>query len=428
MYKDHITKWELDKRNKEREVMAIVRKKRQRDAVGKASEFRIRGRIVSIEDVHRYLKRKGMSIEDAIARRAATPPNLCCRTPDAVPSSPANPEIFEAHRRILVSIRSYVLGSVESKTWFVDGDSDDLVSTKGIPAKAMHNCADSLFNACSLLEMGSFQKAGKFLVKGSALIRDVLLEECPRLLIKLFEIVFLLRLGGWIDCSNIILNQFSEMAATVLIEMHPLRTIFKCLISFDLELTEDLFVSAWETFTDAIEQTSDSSSPDSIRSRVGYIYWIVRGRDPNIAEGQLRSMVEKCKETHGTLDRRYMEALLGLADFLSVQGRIRDATAVLEELIRRANKCNSQYAPAMWCYGMESLANCQHRNYDDELAESTLRQAINVSGNRCGWQNGYILQLLTKLEGWLTEFGKHDEAAEVSEQTAEILRQSNDFV
>jgi hypothetical protein len=73
MYKTHITKWELDKRNKEHEVMAIVRKKCQRDAVGKSSEFHIRGRLVSIEDVHRYLKRKGMSVEDAIARRAASP-------------------------------------------------------------------------------------------------------------------------------------------------------------------------------------------------------------------------------------------------------------------------------------------------------------------------------------------------------------------
>src|SRR5450755_4718118 len=108
MYKTHITKWELDKRNKEHEVMAIVRKKCQRDAVGKSSEFHIRGRLVSIEDVHRYLKRKGMSVEDAIARRAATPPNLRCCTPEAVPSSPTNPEIFEVHRRILVSVRNHV--------------------------------------------------------------------------------------------------------------------------------------------------------------------------------------------------------------------------------------------------------------------------------------------------------------------------------
>jgi hypothetical protein len=428
MYKNHITKWELDKRNKEQEVMAIVRKKCHRDAVGKRSEFRIRGRIVSIEDVHRYLKRKGMSIEDAIARRAATPLNLRCRTPETVPSSPANPEIFEAHRRILVSIRNYVLGSIESKTWFRDRDDDYFVSAKDGVAHAANKFMDSLFSAHSLLQAGSFQKAGIFLIRGSAAIRDVLLEEYPRTLGRLFEIVFLLREGGWIDCSNIILNQFSKMAAAVLTDMHPLRTIFKCLVSFNLELAEDLFISAWESFTDLFEQTLGSSSLDFIQTRSDYIYWIVRDQDPNIAEGQLRSMAEKCKERHGNLDRRYEEALLGLAEFLRIQQRTRDAAAAAEEVIRSASECKSQDAPLRWCKGMNLLALCHYCNFDNELAESTLRQVLDVCGKTWGWQNVYTLRLLARLEQWLTEFGKDDEAAEVSEQIAEILRQSNDFV
>jgi hypothetical protein len=426
MYKDHITKWGLDKNNKEYEVMAIVRKKCQRDAVGKPSEFRIRGRIVSIEDVHRYLKRKGISIEDAIARRAATPPNLRCSTPEAVPSSPANPQIFEAHRRILVSLRSYVLGSLESETWILDRDGYYLVSAKGAVANAVNNCMDSFICAYSLLEMGSFQKAGNFLVKGSAYIRDVLWEEHPSMLTKLFEVIFLLRSGGWIDCSNTILNHVSKMAATVLIEMHPLRTIFKCLISFDLELIEDLLTSAWESLTDVIEQTLGSLAHDSIESRTDYIRRIVRGRDPNTAEGQLRSMAEKCKEVHGNLDHRFMVALLGLTDCFRVQSRIRDAAAAAEEVIRCASESNSGSAPDMWCYGMAILALCHYHNFDDELAESTLRQVIDVNATCLGWQDAYTLRLLTKLEAWLTEFGKHDEAAEVSEQI--VLRQSNDFL
>lgn len=218
--------------------MAIVRKKCQRDTEGKCSEFYIRGRLVSIEDVHRYLKRRRISVEDAIAWRVATPPNIRCCTPEAVPCSPPNPEIFEAHRRILVSIRSYVLGSVESKMWFRGSDDDLFVNAKSPAATATITCINSLLSAYSLLQFGSFQKAGNFLVKGSAVIRDVLLEASPRLLAKVFGVMFLLRKEGWVDCSNIILNQFSEMAATVLIEMHPLRTLFECLVSCDLELTK----------------------------------------------------------------------------------------------------------------------------------------------------------------------------------------------
>jgi hypothetical protein len=316
---------------------------------------------------------------------------------------------------------------VESNTWFQDGD-DDYVSAKGADTNAVNNCIDSFVSAWNLLEHRSFQKAGHFLVKGSAFIRDVLLEEHPRLLSRLFRIVFLLREGGWIDCSNIILNQFSEMAATVLIEMHPLRTIFTSLISFDPNLVEDVFISSWESFTDVSEQTLGSSSLGSIQTRADYIYGIERGRDPNIAEAQLCSMVEKYKEAYGTLDLRYVQALLCLTDFFCAQGRIRDAAAAAEEAVYFSSKCESQHATGLWCNGMGLLADCQNLIYDGKLAESTLRQAIDVSRTTWGWQDSYVLKLLTKLEAWLTEFGKHDEVAEVSEQIAEILRQSNDFL
>ena len=41
---------------------------------------------------------------------------------------------------------------------------------------AANTCINSLSNAYCLLKMGSFQKAGKFLIKGSAVIRDVIWE------------------------------------------------------------------------------------------------------------------------------------------------------------------------------------------------------------------------------------------------------------
>jgi hypothetical protein len=312
--------------------------------------------------------------------------------------------------------------------WFRDSDDDLIANVKSPAATATMTCINSLFSAYSLLQFGSFQKVGNFLVKGSAVIRDVLLEECPRMLAKVFGVMFLLRKGGWIDCSNIILNQFSKMAATVLIEMHPLRTLFECLVSCDLELAEDVLISAWESFIDVFEQTLGSSSLSSIRNRTDYVHRIICGRDPDLAEAQLRSMVEKCKEVHGNLDIRYMEALWGLSDFLRLQRRFRDAAAATEEVIRCASESKSQDAAEMWCCGMRSLAYFQYCNYDNELAESTLRQVIDVCGKTWGWQDAYTLRHLTSLEQWLTTFGKDDEAAEVSEQIAEILRQSNDFV
>jgi hypothetical protein len=58
MYKDRIKKLQLEKKNKESDMLAILRQKTQRDAVGKASLFRVRGQPVTIEEVLQYFKRK----------------------------------------------------------------------------------------------------------------------------------------------------------------------------------------------------------------------------------------------------------------------------------------------------------------------------------------------------------------------------------
>jgi reverse gyrase len=77
---------------------------------------------------------------------------------------------------------------------------------------------------------------------------------------------------------------------------------------------------------------------------------------------------------------------------------------------------------------MDTLAFLQYLNYEDEEAQSTLRQVIDVRSTREGWHAGSTLRSLTTLGTWLTQFGKHEEAAEVLEQVTEILRQSNVFV
>ena len=59
MYQRKIALWGLEKKHKAPEMRAILRLARQREAAGQSSVFRIRGRRIDIEDMHRYFKRKG---------------------------------------------------------------------------------------------------------------------------------------------------------------------------------------------------------------------------------------------------------------------------------------------------------------------------------------------------------------------------------
>jgi hypothetical protein len=87
MYKDRIKKWRLDKKNKEGDMLAILRKKTEREAVGKSSSFRVRGQPVTIEEVYHYFKRK-KNMRDQEAYNAPTPSDVSCRTPSPAPTVP----------------------------------------------------------------------------------------------------------------------------------------------------------------------------------------------------------------------------------------------------------------------------------------------------------------------------------------------------
>ena len=100
MYKNRITKWGFDKKNKEDEMKAIVKKIFFRAAIGKKSMFKLIGRMVAL--VERYIKKKSLSPAEIVMQASSrsespvsTPNGLECITPLNVPASPQAPEIFQ---------------------------------------------------------------------------------------------------------------------------------------------------------------------------------------------------------------------------------------------------------------------------------------------------------------------------------------------
>jgi hypothetical protein len=137
IYKNRITKWGFDKKNKEDEMKAIAKKKFVRAAIGKKSMFKLRGQIVALEDVERYIKRKLLSPAEIVMQAsstskspASTPNGLECITPPNVPASTQAPEIFKVPEHIFIIIRDYFLGSFGAGTWVAENGSSDCFSTK----------------------------------------------------------------------------------------------------------------------------------------------------------------------------------------------------------------------------------------------------------------------------------------------------------
>lgn len=96
MFKTRLKQWGLEKKHKEGDMVAIFRKKTERDAVGKKSVFRVRDRETTMEEVLLYFSRKG-GISKIRIPGPATPPNIDCWTPSPVSSPMMTPRTPSAH-------------------------------------------------------------------------------------------------------------------------------------------------------------------------------------------------------------------------------------------------------------------------------------------------------------------------------------------
>ena len=89
MYKTRIKAWGLDKNFKESEVVELFRLRREREKLGKATTYMIRGREIDWDRVNSYVKRKGLDIARLLeADRVHSPAiarEITCRTPSPVP-------------------------------------------------------------------------------------------------------------------------------------------------------------------------------------------------------------------------------------------------------------------------------------------------------------------------------------------------------
>ena len=155
MYKSRIHKWGLDKKLKEREARAIVHMHARRR--GKATRMLLRGKAVDIKTAQSHLKRKGITVEDALKTIDDPLPDLICETPrmspgplspnsqsqkartDTIESTSSQLQVLIERRRpqhldsptllktaelLFMDIRECVLSSFETGSWVSNGPDE----------------------------------------------------------------------------------------------------------------------------------------------------------------------------------------------------------------------------------------------------------------------------------------------------------------
>ncbi|MCJ1247032.1 hypothetical protein MMC30_004243 [Trapelia coarctata] len=418
MYKNKITQWGLDKKNKENEIVAFIRKTTQRAAVGKKSVIRIRGRVLDPEEAERYLKRKRLSIEIVRAQSAPTPWTGMLHTQ-------RGPEVFSIPEHIFTLIRDYITGSFESGTWI----SESCTSVKGSRDVeiALTNLVQCPGLACNFFDDSLPEDGARMLVTAVASSQNLLIAEPPELMNYLFRLIFLLQARKRPEIIPHILGQFSAVATVVLSTGHPIGQICGYLFSYGPYNTTNLVELAWQSAVDRFESVLGQTNLSVLHFRTNYV-----AANPKVgleeAESGLRDLLHRCIAVHGADADESLALLSEITKNLLCQGKYAEAEKTARDSLAALSHTMARNGPYLYCDCLSTLVHAQNALGKNDQAEASFRQAINLSASIWGWGDSQTIDYLFSLEKFLVQEGKNDSAAEVRTQRREIIASLDVFV
>ena len=423
MYKRRIKQWGLDKNNKDEEMRAIVHKTKARLDQGKRSKIHVRGKAVDDKEVIRNWRRKGISIDDVIAHRAAsvTPEAVEIVTP--VPSRVATPTSLAVPERIFAAIRDYFEGSFTSGNWVYENPEILCYTRKvqGHPLRDLEDLLNYSITACFLFENHRSYEAGRFLISMTATLKKILLAEHPQTLSQILGTVRRVRSEGRDEISIAILRQFCALGEFVVGKEHPLRLICGWLASADAFQFNEIIARCLQSVADQLESLVGPMHYSTLTSRAKHINETIHARDQR--EKLLQNLLGQCELHFGSSDVRTRYLLHELACHYYAGGQHAEALRMGQDLIAHAQYRQSPSSASLHYYTTELslVAYSQWVLGQMSLAEANLREAIALRVSEWGARDSSAGLWLVTLENWLAEMGRWSCAAEVRETRTGML-------
>jgi hypothetical protein len=370
MYKSRVRKWKLGRKNKSLEMDAIMHKKVRRDAIGKATTFRLRGRPVDLEDVFRYFKRKKILVPQVATSDATTPSDVSYRTPRSspgpthasprgsadggarilpnydiyhydetsefvmqslispLPRSVTPPQHLVLPEQLSNAIKIYFSGSLDSRAW-ISNEHDRLVSNRTSPAGEAQRLLDTVSQFSRLCNDGGhllgtkdFIEAGQLLSRAFRLIRDMLTEERPSTLDNICSSLSRFLDAGFDDISTMLRIFIGQMAINVLPSNHPWCQICKLIGRASPEDVRTLSRNIWKCTEDTFVSKLGPFHWRVVDGELDFLREIQTVNDPAGAERRQRQLFVECEKVHGKSDGRSLCIALNLGWSLNQQGKM----------------------------------------------------------------------------------------------------------
>lgn len=423
MYKTHIKEWGLDKKNKEVEMRAIVRKSKHRADQRKGSIIRVRGQLRDFAEVVRYWDRKGVSIDDIIARQTASPTPETVELFTPVPSPILTPQALAIPERMFRCIRDYFTSSFESGTW-VRTEPLSHCSTIKDEAITAGNYIEELALpcglACSLFKRNLFHEAGQTLIAATAKIKKIVSAEHPESLIDLFWLIVHVRCQKRDEMALIILRHFSALGKVLLGSQHPLSRIYEWIDSVFASDFDDVVTRCVESMADQFESIVGPLHQSTLSSRLTLINIVAW--NGNLRIEMMHKLLSECENSLQPYDVRLLRIRWSLAEEYFATSHYVEAITLSQKNIACSQRVQSiDIMLQQQIEGLYMTARCQYALGEVGSGIATLHKAIDSYTSRWAPQDSLTRKWLVVLEDWYLEQDRWDLAAQVRRRRKKIL-------
>jgi hypothetical protein len=478
MYKDRFKKWNFYKNKKEHDMVAILRKKTERDAVGKDSSFRVRGQPVTMDVVLRYFKRK-KGTQDMRLSTATTPSGVSCRTPSpllgptpqpidngiqvvpdssrvyrntfalfasanndayadvsggkrtitppfiidknitrsarsgignflsksvGISRSPSPPPTLLVPELLLVKIKTYFEGSIESEIWITDesGYSTNIASATATDLGKPINFRTYIRMAAELLEMGSLVEFRRVLSKAFNLVEELLREEHPLTLCCFLDVIVHLLQRGRPEIVSLLRSYIKGMATRILPREKPWGHICRLMGMLGGEFLEQAIVQCWKCTHDTFKHGLGPFHPSTVN-----ILMLLTQCTLNIVEEEkmLRELVAQSEHASGVTSSSLTMLMIRLGFNLKDQGEFLKGEELGWQILGRAEITEFQKIEAL-----ELIAWMQYYQNKMVQAEKTMRDVIDMIVDQWGVTDPWAINNSVYLEQWLRSWGREEDA------------------
>ncbi|KAL2073220.1 hypothetical protein VTL71DRAFT_10544 [Oculimacula yallundae] len=465
MYKYHFQIWKLDKKFKERDAVAMLRKKTQRDAVGKQTAFKVRGKALNMKDLARYLERR-KETPIGYGSRASTPSDIECQTPpptvgfqivDDIPMgrpgvpamyfdneytirktgfdetfsthlsrisrSPSPPQSLMIPEQLFYYIKSYTCGSWNSGIWVTD--ETGLSTTLDIEASTQTYHSDFLTccnTAVTLLDQGLLVEFRRKLSRGFSFIKDMLRIPVPDTLNCILSALVHFMQKNRLAIAFTLRNYISQMAIEILPKEHPWSQICRSLGTLDIDIFEEVITQSWKCELDISTGYLGLFSRSSIGTRLEFIRRVYGSKDVHQEGKMLQELLKQAEiQVPSASPRAVSSIMVKMGYNLTYQERYSEAEKIGKEILSWFSRDGGSVDVTNKIEALRLVAECQYLQYKDNLAEMNLKEALRLAVEAWGPNDAFATEIALRLETWLREWGREDEADELKAQRDRIM-------